>query len=335
MINLSDLDFEFDLRIRHKGKIVLDYRTARLIYYVGKFGKILMASKALSIPYSEALFLIKRAEKALGVKLIVRGRGGARRGYAVLTPEARRILDVYASVLGKFNMSLEGQYSIPAVGDLVIIGSDDPVLRELVGLFSGDVPCEYHVVGSLLGIFHIVLGDSDIVVAHLYDPETTEYNVPYVRRLGLENEVHVFRGFIRTLVLAAKKLSCDDPTECLMQSRKLATRGRGSGTYHYLRYLVGDRINTMTILPTRTHEESARLVANDIADLCVTTLREATRYGLDYIELKAEFFDFLIPRDRIEKESAQRFLDFLKENSDLINNHLGYTTPENFLRRIL
>ncbi len=279
--------------------------------------------------------MIKRAEKALGVKLVVRGKGGARRGYAVLTPEARKILDAYANMLGRFNMGLEGQHTIPAIGDLVIIGNDDPVLRELIRLFSRDVSCEYHVVGSLLGMFHIILGDSDMVVAHLYDPETSEYNIPYIRRLGLENEVYVFRGFMRMLVLAAKKLCYGDPTECLMHSEKLATRRKGSGTYHYLRCLVGEKMRTMTILPTGTHEESARLVANGIADLCVTTLREATRYGLDYIELKTEFFDFLIPRDRIEKGSIQRFMDFLKENSDMINKYPGYTIPKAFLERIL
>ncbi len=56
MIDLNDIDFEFDLRIRYRSRIVLDYQTARLLHYVGKSGKILMASKVLSIPYSEAIF---------------------------------------------------------------------------------------------------------------------------------------------------------------------------------------------------------------------------------------------------------------------------------------
>lgn len=328
-ISTDNLEFELDLKLKFKGKLLMDLRTARLLYLIDKFGKVLLATKYLNMGYSEALYLIRRAEKVLGRSLVIASKGGARGGSTSLTDWGKKILKYYLFLAQKHNIKIFESGTKIGLPALIIVGSDDPLMRKLIGMFN-NLDCEYHVVGSLLGIMHIIIGDADIIVSHLYDPETNEYNVSFIRKIGFYDDVIVYRGYKRILVVATLREECRDPIKCLV-GRKIAMRGKGSGTYHLLKVLLGKNIEQLKIIPTQTHEKAAELLREGAVDACITTLSIAHRYELKYVKLKDEYFDFIVPKQKNDKREVIMFLEHMKNSKNVIQNEFGYAVPRNFL----
>ncbi|MFN4046740.1 MAG: substrate-binding domain-containing protein, partial [Acidilobaceae archaeon] len=81
----------------------------------------------------------------------------------------------------------------------------------------------------------------------------------------------------------------------------------------------------------RTHTAVAAAVAQGKADTGVGIRLAAHLYNLDFISLGWELYDFLIPKNKLDKESTKKFLktltseDFKKELSKLP----GYKIPAN------
>ena len=330
--------FEIDLKLKKNEKIILDLDTARLLYYIKDTGTILQAARRLGISYSNAWNMLSKIEKNLGARIVKRHRGGYSRGATLLTELGVWLLDTYIKKLSEFGITINN-VNIPAeTPDITIIGSDDSLLRILLNDFSKKSRLEvaYETIGSLGGILHIVLRDADIVTAHILDPDTGEYNLPYIRRFGLENEVHVLRGYKRYLVLAMKKLPSENIRELILNCRTIATRGLGSGTRIFLAHICKQyNISRLPrIIQFHTHKEAVRAVVRGYADACLAIEYEAKTSGLEYIKLTEEYFDFIIPNDKINLKTIRSFLDFLKKNSTKISNTIGYTLSQEFLSRI-
>ena len=338
--NLFDgMKFEIDLRLIKDNKIILDFDAARLLYYIRKMGTLLGAARLLGISYSKAWFIIDKIERNLGERIIDRYRGGVRRGYSALNEVGIRLLDMYIEKLRALGFNLEIDRLEVMEPDIVFIGSDDSLLREILARFGQQrgLAYEYHVLGSIGGILHIILRDADIVVSHIYDPETGEYNVSYIRKLGLDDHVVVLRGYVRSLVLASKRLQSEKIDECLRKSETIAVRGIGSGTELFLRKILLDYgvKEKIKFIYCDTHRQAAKTVADGMADICVVIEYEAKRFDLEYINLKDEIFDFIVPKEKYKNSNVEAFFDFLSENRDLIEKYHGYSIPPCFLKQIL
>jgi len=333
----NDFYFEIDLKLKKGKQIILDLASARLLYYISKTGTILKAAKILGISYSKAWIMLERIEKSLGERIINKQRGGKIRGYSILNENGDRILNVYIKKLSSLGMHIE-EPRILYEPEIMIIGSDDTLLRSILKDFNQKTKtsAEYEVIGSVGGILHILLGDADIVVAHIYDPQTDEYNVPYIQKLGLEKEVTIFRGYKRTLVLASKKIRSKNIEDCINKYKTIATRSIGSGTRIFLDYLLKKcpKAAKPKIISFRTHEETVKAVLNDRAEECYTIEYEAYRHGLEYIKVKDEQFDFIVPKNKANKKTLKIFFDYLNQIKKEINRTVGYKTPKNFLHSI-
>ncbi len=336
--NLGKIRFEMDLKLVCRDKVILDFASARLLYYIHKSGALLKASKLLGIPYSRAWIMIEKIESNLGRRIINRHRGGMKRGYSLLNDLGIRLLDIYVTKLKSLGFSLEANRLEVSVPDLVLIGSDDSLLREMLGRFTQLTKWtyEYHVVGSIVGLLHVVLRDADIVVAHIYDPETGEYNIPHIKKLGLADHVIVLRGYKRTLVFAMPKLFSRNIDECIRKCKTIAVRSIGSGTELYLRQsLLAMKTKKPKLLYFDTHKDAAEATAKNIADACIVIEYEANRLGLEYLKLKEENFDFIILKEKYNRKPVKEFLDYVERNKETIDKLHGYITPKEFLERIL
>lgn len=336
--DFEDLYFEVDLKLRKGDRVVLDITSARLLYYISKTGTILKSARILGIPYSKAWIMLERIENALGEKIIDRRRGGKTRGCSILNKNGKRILDMYIKKLSSLGIQIE-EPRISYESEITLIGSDDTLLRSILRKFRKEtrIDVEYEVVGSVGGILHILLGDADIIVAHIFDPQTGEYNVSYIKRLGLGEEVIVFRGYKRTLVFASKRLRCKNIYDCIAKYKIIATRHIGSGTRIFLNHLLKKHtgIATPRIISFRTHENAVRAVLSGKAEACFTIEYEAYRHGLEYIKIKDEQFDFIVPKAKSKKRELWTFFGFLRSVRHEISNTVGYMTPKNFLGRII
>jgi len=211
--------------------------------------------------------------------------------------------------------------------DLMIIGSHCIGVDILLSILREKRPYMSKVinVGSTGGILAVKRGEADIAGTHLLD-ESGVYNEPIVRKYGLRN-VLLVKGYLREQGLIVAK---GNPKrirgfeDLLREDVTFINRNRGSGTRiltdMYLREVAEKRgvsfqeltasIRGYTV-EAKTHTSVAVAVASGKADVGVGIKSVAVNYGLDFIPLRSEEYDFLIRKDRMEKDAVRDFLDCL------------------------
>ncbi len=78
------------------GAFLMGPRYLRFLDAVDRAGTIRAAGQAVGWSYRTCLNRIRQMERVLGAKVLTTTRGGSSRGSARLTPEARRLLKVFA-----------------------------------------------------------------------------------------------------------------------------------------------------------------------------------------------------------------------------------------------
>ena len=154
-------------------------------------------------------------------------------------------------------------------------------------------------------------GECDIAPIHLMDPESGAYNRPFLtpalallpgyRRLqGIvyRNDDTRFAGCSAEQAIA---LAAADP-ELLM-----VNRNAGSGTRILTdRLLKGAKPPGYWSQP-KSHNAVAAAVAQHRADWGVAIESVARQYGLGFIPVQDEHYDFVVPRTRFDRAPVARF----------------------------
>jgi putative molybdopterin biosynthesis protein len=204
--------------------------------------------------------------------------------------------------------------------DLVITGSHDVALDVVVGaLAERGFSARVLAVGSQGGVAAVRQGQCDLAPIHLVDPETGIYNthlvapgfslIPGWRRMqGI-----VFRpGDIRFEGRDAKEAVATALADaaCL-----LVNRNAGSGT----RVLVDGLLNGARppgyANQPKSHNAVAAAIAQGRADWGVAIMPVATLYGLGFLPVTPEHYDFLMPEDRGARPAVGAFLDALADET--------------------
>ena len=326
-VDWGKLRAEQRLVVYYGDEELLDEATATLLYYVRELGSLLKASRKAGIPYSRAWERIARIERVLGTRLLARRRGGSRGGGAELTPEGARLLEYYESMYRR----IHGRPFTPASAsrvytgqEVIVSGSHDFIVSRAVGVLreSGH-GIELHWTGSTHGLAALVLGEADVVGIHLLDPQTGAYNTHVYERLGLSGEAVLLRGYDRAQgFITRKPMGFEEVMEGLASGRLvLANRQPGSGTRLLLDSVLGEwasrRGLSLGELRARirgygssytTHLEVAEAVARGDADVGVGLLYAARVYGLEFVLLAWERYDFLVGRGFYGSERGEWFL---------------------------
>jgi len=202
--------------------------------------------------------------------------------------------------------------------DLVIIGSHCVGLDALVGrLIRQGVRPKVLYVGSLGGAKAAARGECDIASVHLMDPATGRYNhhlltdaltlTPGYRRM----QGVVFRPgdarFANKGVQDALAAALADP-DCTM-----VNRNAGSGTRVLIDRLLGTRRPTGYGVQTKSHNAVAAAVHQGRADWGVAIDTVARQYGLDFIALQEEHYDFIVPKASQHRPGVVAFRQLLAD----------------------
>jgi len=93
----------------------------------------------------------------------------------------------------------------------------------------------------------------------------------------------------------------------------MVNRNTGSGTRILIDCLLGNRRPPGYGVQTKSHNAVAAAVRQSRADWGVAISTVADPYGLSFLRLQAEQYDFVIPRARAGRAAVRAFLDVLNE----------------------
>jgi putative molybdopterin biosynthesis protein len=204
------------------------------------------------------------------------------------------------------------------LADLVIIGSHCIGLDVLIGrLQSEGISVKALNVGSTGGLAAARRGECDIAAIHLMDPESGEYNRPF-----LTPALELVSGYRRLQGIVYRKgdprfegRSLEDAIggaiaapDCLM-----VNRNAGSGTRILTDRLLGGAKPAGYWSQPKTHNAVGVAVAQNRADWGIAIETIARQYGLGFIPAQDEHYDFIVPKARLVRLALQRFCAVLED----------------------
>ena len=204
--------------------------------------------------------------------------------------------------------------------DLVIMGSHDIALDVVVGaLAERGLRARTIAVGSLGGLSAASRGECDIAPVHLVDPATGIYNkhllapgltlVPGWRRM----QGFVFRfgdaRFEGCSAEAALRAALADPTILMVN------RNAGSGTRVLIDSLLRGGKPPGYANQPRSHNAVAAAIAQNRADWGVAIAPVADLYGLGFLPIAPEHYDFLLVETRRERPAVRTFIEVLRDKA--------------------
>jgi putative molybdopterin biosynthesis protein len=198
--------------------------------------------------------------------------------------------------------------------DLVIMGSHDVALDVVVGaLAERGFSARTLAVGSLGGVAAASRGECDIAPVHLIDPESGQYNV-HLATPGLR----LVRGWQRMQGIlfrpGDKRFEGYRAQEALADASALmVNRNAGAGTRVLIdKLLSGARPPGYANQP-KSHNAVAAAIAQSRADWGVAIEPVAKLYGLGFLPLSPEHYDFLLVESRAGRPAVQAFLEALRD----------------------
>ena len=214
------------------------------------------------------------------------------------------------------SVQLLGQGLEPA--DIVIIGSHCVGIDLLIGkLMRQGIRVKSLYVGSMGGLAAAKREECDIAGVHLMDPATGQYNRPlltptlslvpgYGRMQGIVYRRNDARFDGKSLDEVVTRVQKD--TDCVM-----VNRNAGSGTRIIIDKLLGERRPPGHGTQTTSHNAVAVAVAHGRADWGVAIDTVAAQYGLGFIPLQEEQYDFIVPTTRLERPAVRAFCALLDD----------------------
>jgi putative molybdopterin biosynthesis protein len=200
------------------------------------------------------------------------------------------------------------------------MGSHDIALDVVVGaLAERGVRARTIAVGSLGGVSAAGRGECDIAPVHLVDPASGVYNKHLLAPgLALLPGWRRMQGFVfrpgdarledRTAE-AALQAALDDPAILMVN------RNAGSGTRVLIDSLLRGAKPPGYANQPRSHNAVAAAIAQHRADWGVAIEPVAKLYGLGFLPIAPEHYDFLVVEARRRRSAVEAFMEVLRDRA--------------------
>lgn len=204
----------------------------------------------------------------------------------------------------------------------LIIAGCDPATSLLAAMMEKATGIEIvsASASSKLALSWLKEGVTHIAGSHLEDPETGEFNLPYLRQQFPNEDLAVitFAQWEEGLVVAAGNPKRISKIEHLAnRSVRFVNREVGSGA----RALADRLMRQADVAASRVrgcqveaygHLAAAYAVLAGDADCCIATRSAAQAFGLDFMPVKSERYDLVVRRQTLQIPALQSFLDVLQ-----------------------
>lgn len=193
-------------------------------------------------------------------------------------------------------------------------------------------------IGSLEGLMMLYRGQCDIAAIHLLDPNSQEYNLPFIHQLFVYESILVLRlaarqqGFI---VAKGNPKNILDFPDLTRNDVQLVNRQKGAGT----RFLLDSKLSSYGINPSEitgynneewNHLSAASYISRGLADVAFGIESAASHLGLDFVPIAKENFDLVFRFTAENKQSLTDLIQYLQSASfkDSLTDLEGYDVSE-------
>ena len=204
---------------------------------------------------------------------------------------------------------------------MVMAGCDPAIglVSRMVERLSG-VELVSAAASSKLALRWLAEGKVHIAGSHLEDSETGEFNLPFLKSEFPDEDFAVvtFARWEEGFVTARGNPKEIRKVEDLARKKvRFVNREAGSGSRGLLDRLLGEAGLAGKKIAgyervAHGHLAAAYMVMTEEADCCLATRSAAQTFGLDFVPLQSERYDFVMRRETMETPVAQTFLDVLQ-----------------------
>ncbi|MEA2859924.1 MAG: molybdopterin molybdotransferase [Methylobacteriaceae bacterium] len=197
--------------------------------------------------------------------------------------------------------------------DLTIMGSHCPGLEPVLSALSENgIRSRIVAIGSLGGVYAARRGECDIAPSHLFDAKSGTYNASF-----LDDTLTLVEGWRRMQGIVFRKgdprfdhRTTDEAIAAALADPDchMVNRNQGSGTRMLVDGLLKGAEPAGYWNQPRSHNAVAAAVAQGRADWGVAISYVADAYGLGFMPITEEHFDFIIPKARRERAPLVAFL---------------------------
>jgi len=221
---------------------------------------------------------------------------------------------------------------------LVIAGSDDPLLYRVITEFARDTGAHalisYSATGTRLGLDLLQAQRAYACGIHWGPASESHTRHPaLLRQYSQHNNWVLIRAFRREqgLIVSPPVLNYTQEIDKLFDRQyRWALRQGGAGAQRYLLEILGKHGLNASALKSEvtalSEREAAAAIAMDLADVAPGARAVATEFGLGFISLGWESFDFVLPRPIWFRRLFQDLVGRLRtgQSQELADELTGY-----------
>ncbi len=209
---------------------------------------------------------------------------------------------------------------------IVITGSHDPLIDELANLLveaDRNAGIASSHVGSMGGLMAVKRGEAHLCGTHLLDESSNQYNIPYVQKQFPKGGVILVECVYRQqglMVAMGNPYGIRDLSDVARLKLDFVNRQKGAGTRILTDYIMKQQ--GIDIADLRgyqreefTHTGVAAQIAGKTADAGMGIYSAAKIYGLDFVPVCEEQYDFLVSAESWDLPMVQKMIEVLSSAS--------------------
>lgn len=212
--------------------------------------------------------------------------------------------------------------NLEALHNTVVIAGCAPVISlwaRATERWHPQLRVQYNFANSMAALHSLCRGEAHIAGMHLYDPETGEYNTPFVRDVlaGREAVLITLGVWEEGLLLkSGNPMGIRTVSDLVAGGATIVNREIGSGSRMLLEQTLQkeqipfDAVQGFDNI-LKTHQDVAQAVVRGVADAGMSTASVATAFGLGFIPLHQSRYDLVILKEYLEEAPVQQLLSTL------------------------